>query len=210
MTINGLIMGIFIGIFAGGFLGLLSPIVSIGKKLLGFNDKILETRGGFIGTLLNLGKKILGFGDDVFKDDDEDILKKFRPIILLLTDEKNNKKVDAYLYALTKLSLDDDVNEDKLKMVYYKTLYDYDKRYRPDLFKRRENTFYKGSFSPALLGLIPSALQFIPNMITSISNAIRGHGEDKMSCQTKKNVKDFKGGKVMTLSELKEIQKQID
>ena len=107
------------------------------------------------------------------------------------------------MYAIVKLD-DDDEPEEEIKKKFKELQYKYDEIYRPKLHKQRLNKDYYnncGSFAPALLGLIPMGINAISGLIGSISNAVRGKND---------NILEPKGGKIMTLSELKQLSKEIN
>lgn len=166
--------------------GILSGILGA----LGLSEDVLRGSGIFSSLL-----GAIGLGNEALKDN------KYKPIFDLLKKEKDNDKVDSYLFAIAKLDNDEDVSDDinkKFKLLQYK----YDETYRPKLFKKRlDKDYYKncGSFAPALLGLIPMGINAISGLISSISQAARGNG-----CDNKKI-----GGKIMSLKELEAIKEGI-
>ena len=189
----------------GGFLGnIIKGVIGIGKKLLGFNQDVLDDKveaGGIISSIASM----LGLNENELNNIDN----KYKEIFNLLRKEKNNNKIDAYLYAIAKLD-DDDDSEEEIKKKFKELQYKYDSIYRKDLFNKRiKKDYYNntGSFSPLLIGAIPAGISAISNLISSISNAVRGKNE---ACVNKKEPSDIKGGKIMTLSELKELSKEIN
>ena len=99
-------------------------------------------------------------------------------------------------------------NHPKYKSKYIEILKDFDKKHRPKLFFVRNKykqynkleDKYKGSFAPALLGLIPMGI----NAVSGLINAIRGKG-----CSNFKKTNNLKGGKSMTLKDLNNIKQNI-
>ena len=184
----------------GGFLGpLISRVIGIGKKLLGFNQNTLKDNELHGFGIISSIAQMLGLNENELNNIDN----KYKEIFNLLRKEKNNNKVDAYLYAIAKLD-DDDEPEEEIKKKFKELQYKYDSIYRKELFKKRlDKDYYNnlGGFAPALLGLIPMGINAISGLIGSISNAVRGKND---------NVLEPKGGKIMTLSELKQLSKEIN
>jgi len=218
----------------GGFLGpLLGGIINVGKKIFGLNDDAIKASGPLSSLLNMIGlndktlsdkdikaggifSKILNFiglSDDVLENDE--LLIKIKPFIDLFKKEKDNKKIDSYLYAIVKLEMDDEP-EDKIKEVYNNLLFKYDELYRAKLHKERLNKdFYnnKGGFAPALLGLIPMGINAISGLISSISQAARGNNENKLKSKSKSkksNDNNVFGCATMTLGELQELKNKIN
>lgn len=179
------------------------------SKLLGFiglNSKVLKEKNicgnGPLSSILSM----IGLSDNIFEEDD--ILIKIKPLISLLKKEKDKNKLDSYLYALVKLE-DGDDDEEEIKDKYYKLLYEFDKNYRKQLFNKRvKKDFYniKGSFAPALLGLIPLGINAVSGLISSISNAVKGKNDKVI----KRTDRELKGGKIMTLEQLEQLKSKID
>ena len=188
----------------GGFLGnIIKGVIGIGKKLLGFNQDVLDDKRKGCGIISSIAS-MLGLNENELNNIDN----KYKEIFNLLRKEKNNNKIDAYLYAIAKLD-DDDDSEEEIKKKFKELQYKYDEIYRKDLFNKRiKKDYYNntGSFSPLLIGAIPAGISAISNLISSISNAVRGKNE----CVNKKEPNDIKGGKIMTLSELKQLSKEIN
>ena len=215
----------------GGFLGpLINGVISIGKKIFGLNDDAIKASGPLSSLLsmIGLNDKVLkdkniraggifskflnfiGLSDDIFEKDE--LLNKIKPFIDLFKKEKNNKMIDSYLYAIVKLELDDDEDEDKIKEVYNNLLFKYDELYRPKLHKQRlDKNYYdvKAGFPfLALAPLIPTALNSISNLI----NSIRGKGCNEINKKekVKKSSSSVCGGKIISLSELQELKNKIN
>ena len=217
----------------GGFLGpLLGGIINVGKKIFGLNDDTIKGSGIFSNLLnmIGLNDKVLqeknikaggifsnvlsflGLNDDILEKDE--LLIKIKPFIDLFKKEKDNKKIDSYLYAIVKLELDDEP-EDKIKETFNNLLFKYDELYRPKLHKQRLNKdFYNntGSFAPAL-ALIPAGITALSSLISSISNAVRGNNQTQLKSKSKSKKitsNNVCGGKIMSLSELQELKSKIN
>lgn len=182
------------------------------SKLLGFiglNSKVLKEKNICGNGPLSSILQMIGLSDNIFEEDD--LLIKIKPLISLLKKEKDKNKLDSYLYAFVKLEQGDD-DENEIKDKYYKLLYEFDKNYRKQLFNKRvKKDFYniKGSFAPALLGLIPLGINAVSGLISSISNAVKGKN-DKVIKEDKRSDRELKGGKIMTLEQLEQLKSKID
>lgn len=187
--------------------GILSSLLST----IGLNDKVLKDKdikgSGIFSKILGF----IGLNDDIFEKDE--LLNKIKPFIDLFKKEKNNKMIDGYLYAIVKLEMDDDDDENKIKETFNNLLFKYDELYRPKLHKQRlDKNYYDVKAGFPFMAVLPFVGPALSG-ISSIINSIKGKGCDEINKKVKgknqNNLLETRGGKIISLAELKEISKEI-